>query len=143
VNFKFFLFIIDSLAGQFYGGLSRGDAQTILLHTELRITHLDANLVLQLLQPELGLPIFKFRPHLRGLTGAIPEGDAETQLDSFVRQTGIHQLIQRRAERNGRLLRGRCFETTQLRVRKAYGSGIGSTPEACASVKGRQIQRRQ
>ena len=67
----FLLLGIQRLTCQLNGCLARCHAGAVLLHRELRIPNFDAHLVLELLQPHLGLPVFQFGAHLVCLGGPV------------------------------------------------------------------------
>src|ERR1019366_1961649 len=88
------LFGVERLAPQIQGGLGGSDAGAILLHAELRVAHLDAHLVLNLLDAQLGLPVLKFRAYLRGLGGTIAERYVDRDARALVGSGRIDQFIQ-------------------------------------------------
>ena len=59
----FLLLRVQRLARQIHRGLRGIDGRAVLLHSKLRVLHLDAHLVLNLLQRYFGLAVFQFGPH--------------------------------------------------------------------------------
>ena len=92
---------------QIHRSLRGSYAGAILLHTKLRVAHLDTYLILDLLDAQLGLPVFEFRAHLYRLSGTISEWNVDRDSRALVGRTGIDQLIQCRsvADRGDGLVR--------------------------------------
>jgi len=69
----------------FYSFARRNHSRAILRHRELRIAYFNSNLVLELLQVELGLSEFQFGTYLVSLRGAISQRDVQVKSYRVVR----------------------------------------------------------
>src|SRR5258708_25337094 len=71
-----------------------GEAGAILLLSELRVAHLNAKLIFNLLNAQLGLPVLEFRAHVRCLRGTVAERNVNRDARAFVGSSGIDELVQ-------------------------------------------------
>ena len=93
----FLLLGIERLLGVIHRSLGRGHAGAVLFDPELGVADLDADLVFDLLQAHQGLLIFQLRADLRGLSGAVADGNVELDADAFIGSGGVDELVQRSA----------------------------------------------